>query len=293
MKEKTPEELVRDYLYGRLSPDDRDTFQNRLQSEPELTHELALQRAEMAASELLIATDTRDLFEQWRKEKQSKGGYPGIRPLLWLGSVAAGVLFIFAAIRFFSPGPVAKTEQSTVMPVPSETQAIQNPAAQNEAGNTDGALPEKPVAHTPKNYRQLAVQLLPAPMLPTLRRIPDDSSVSIFYRAELAYSKGNYQETLDLLDQTDSTRWQATAFLSAHALFKLNRFAEAETRFDRLAALNSRQFRYPAEWGVLMCRLADFSNREQDVRHQLAGILARPDHPYFEQAQTLEKKLKE
>lgn len=292
MKEKT-EELLRDYLLGKLSPADRDTFQSRLQTDPELAQELALQRAEMAASELLIAADTRNLFGQWRTEKHPGGGFSGIKPLLWLGGIAAGVLFIFAAIRLFSPvSAVEQTKNRTALPIPPETQAVQN--LPEQPGQTAGTLPEKPATRSPKeDYRQLAAQLLPEPVLSTLRRIPADSSVSSFYRAELAYSRGNYQETLDLLDQTDSTRWQATAFLSAHALFNLRRFAEAETRFGSLTAANSRQFRYLAEWGVLMCRLADFSKQEKAFRDQLYGILTRPEHPYFEQAQTLEKKLKE
>lgn len=291
MKEKTQEELVRDYLHGKLSPTDRDVFQNRLQTDPALAQELALQRAEMAASELLIGAETRYLFGQWRTEKQARNGFPSLKSLLWLGGIAATVLFIFAAIRLFYPVSAGQTENRTTPPIPSETPAIQNPSRQ--PGQTAGALPEKPAVQIPKDYRQLAAQLLPEPMLSTLRRIPADSSVSVFYRAEQAYSRGDYSETLALLDQTDSARWQATAFLSAHALFKLRRYTEAETRFDRLVASNSRQFRYPAEWGVLMCRLAGLPKREKEFRDQLNGILAMPEHPYFEQAQTLEKKLKE
>ncbi len=292
MKEKTTEELVRNYLHGKLSPVDRDTFQNRLQTDPELAQELAIQRAEMAASELLIAADTRNLFGQWRTEKHPSGGFSGIKPLLWLGGIAAGVLFIFAAVRLFSPVSVEQTKNRTALPIPSDTPAVQNPPEQ--PGQTAGTLPEKPATRSPKeDYRQLAAQLLPEPVLSTLRRNPADTTVSIFYRAEQAYSKGEFQETLELLEQTDSARWQATAFLSAHALFKLNRFAEAETRFGRLVASNSRQFRYLAEWGVLMCRLAGFSKQEKAFRDQLDEILTRPEHPYFDQAQTLEKKLKE
>lgn len=291
MKEKTTEELVRNYLHGKLSPVDRDTFQNKLQTDPELAQELAIQRAETAASELLIAADARNLFGQWRTEKHPSRGFSGIKPLLWLGGIAAGVLLIFAAIRLFNPVSMEQPENRTAQPVPSKTPAAQNPPGQ--PGQTAGTLPEKPATPIPKDYRQLAAQLLPEPVLSTLRRNPADSTVGIFYQAEQAYSKGEFQETLELLEQTDSARWQAAAFLSAHALFKLRRFPEAETRFGSLAATKSRQFRYLAEWGVLMCRLADFSKQEKAFRDQLDEILTRPEHPYFDQAQTLKKKLKE
>ena len=292
MKEKIPEELVRDYLQGKLSPADRDTFKKRLETDLDLVRELAVQRAEMAASELLIASESRELFREWQSKNSPRRGAAGFTPLLWLGGIAAGLLLLFAAIRFFQQpaGPAASAEDAAPpleQPLPG---AAENPAAPPPVA----VIPEKPGPATlpSKDYFTLAKQLLPAPVLSNLRQSPTDSAASAYRRAEQAFAAGDYQKTLDLLARTDSTRWQSAAFLSAHAMFRLKRIDEAEKRFSLLAEQNSRQFRYSAEWGRLMCRLAGYPERERQFREQLNDILTKPDHPNYEQAKALDAALK-
>ena len=127
----------------------------------------------------------------------------------------------------------------------------------------------------------------------TISSSTTETAASAFTRAQKAYETGNYHKTLELLAQTDSTRQQSADYLSAHALFQLKRFKEAGTTFQRLIDRNSLQYRYPAEWGLLMCRLALLPEQAGTFQTQLQGILADPGHPYYTQARLLQKALKE
>jgi len=288
MKENTPDDLARDYLKGNLARADRENFEKHLATDPDLAQELVLLRTEMAASELLIAAETRNLFQEWRQEASTRRGFFGNFPVLWSTGIAAGLCLIVAVVWviYHSPDIPPVTVEKNIPPAET-TEPIPK-----QHGPTANVLPQKPAppARPPKNYRDLAGKLLPDPMFSNLRRASPDSVMGTFQAAQQAYSTGNYQQTLDLLAQVDSTRRQSVAFLSAHALFRLQRFAEAETQFARLVEWNSRQFRYPAEWGVLMCRLAESPKREKELLRQLNEIVANPDHPFFEQAKALEKE---
>jgi len=284
MKENTPDDLARNYLKGNLARADRENFEKQLATDSDLAQELAFLRTEMAASELLIAAETRDLFQEWQVEASTRRGFLENLPVLWLIGIAAGLCLLVAVVWVMrSPEALPGTAENT-MP-PAET-TEPTPKHREPTAN---ALPQKPAPpiRPPKNYRDLAGKLLPDPMFSNLRRASSDSVMGTFQAAQQAYSTGNYQQTLDLLVQADSSRRQSVAFLSAHALFRLQRFAEAETQFARLVEGNSRQFRYAAEWGLLMCRLAGFPSREKEFRQQLSGILADKEHPYFEQAKAL------
>lgn len=284
MKEDTPDDPIRDYLTGKLPPSDREAFDKRLGVDPELARELAARRAEMAVSELLIESDTRALFREWQS---GRSGATGRKLLYWTSSIAAVFILGFVAFQWLRPAPPLLTQEQK--PAPPE-----KPASPVVRENRQPAVQAPaPPAKSAENYALLAARLLPEPVLFTLRRAQADSILSAFARAEQAYAAGDYPGTLQWLAQTDSTRQQAAAFLSAHALFKQQRYAEAEVQFSRLVETNSRQFRYSAEWGRLMCRVAVFPRGEKETRALLKDITSRPDHPLSEQARTLEKKLRE
>lgn len=297
MKEDSPNDLIGRYLKGKLSPSDLEKFREMLGTAPELARELDLRRAETAVSELLIAAENRNWFREWQAETPSRRGFLRSRPVAWFVVIAAGLLLLFAAIRLFqqppaTPSPAVENDKSlpqSVTSIPRQTPVtdIRQPA-------TD-ALPEnRPILQRSSGYyRALAQNLLLPPVLPNLRRTSADSTAGVIRRAQQAYDAGNYPLTLDLLADVDSTRLQSAAFLKAHTLFHLERFAEAETQFTHLIEWNSRQFRFQSEWGLLMCRLADFPRRKNEVRKQLNDLLARPEHPYFEQAKTLQQALNE
>lgn len=290
MKKETPDDIIQDYLKGKYSPAERDTFEKTLETEPELAAELQLRRAEMAASEWLIASETRAKFQEWQPQNSSQRGVAGFTSLLWLSGIAAGLL-LFAAILFIKQpaGPAASTENTPPpteqrLPQTAESPAVPPPVAVISEKQGRAPLPAK-------DYFALAKQLLPAPVLSNLRQNPADSATSVYRQAELAFAAGDYQNTLNLLAKTDSTRWQSAAFLSAHALFRERRLDAAEKKFELLVVRDSRQYRYPAEWGLLMCRLAGLPEREKVFRNQLEDMLSKPQHPYFEQAKTLKMKI--
>ncbi|MEZ4941449.1 MAG: hypothetical protein R3D58_11285 [Saprospiraceae bacterium] len=285
------DKLIQDYLRGRMPAAERDQFEQQLESDPELAEEVALQRAELAAAERLIESETRAWMREWQQPAQ-----PAFRAarFWWLAAVAAGAVLLIAAIYVFrQPGTTTPKDQAEQVappannPIATETLPAPVPAPQP-------APAQKPVATNPAapNYLAEARLHFQEPVLSDVRRTNTDSVVSLIRQAQAAYAAADYRRTLDLLAQTDSTRLQSATFLEAHALFHLDRFAEAEARFESLIAQNSRQFRYPAEWGLLICRLANFPKREQVFQQQLDALLDNPQHPYFEQAKNLESALK-
>ena len=288
MKENTPDEFARAYLNGKLSGPELDNFEKSLSSNPELAQALVFERAEVAASELLIASETRQLFEEWQRPRRQSGRN---RAIAWIAGFAAVLALFFAAVwvwRQPSARPAIQSPETSPYP-PAKRQTPTPEARQPSAG----ATPEKsaPQKSRAPDFRALASRYLPEPVLSNLRRSPADSVTSNFQRAQQAYAAGNYQQALEFLAQTDSSRLQAATYLSAYCRYHLGQFPEAETQFARLVDGNSRQYRYPGEWGLLMARLADFTHRKIEFRQQLNAILANPEHPYLEQAKALEKEL--
>jgi hypothetical protein len=287
MKEEIPDDLTRAWLNGQLAPAEREKMERLLDSDPSLAAGMARRRAEMAVSELLIAAETRNLFREWRAE--SPQPLPGVKPAVWLAGIVAGFVLMAVAVWLvcFPPGAPA-------LPAENPSPKLQ-PTPPASSAPIAAAPAEKPAA-TPAasiNYRALATRYLPDPTFSKLRRTTVDTAASPYRQAQRAFEAGDYRRTIGLLAQTDSTQQQSAAFLSAHALFRLQRFAEAEAQFARLVEGNSRQYRFASEWAVLMCRLADFANHHKEARQQLDSILNNPEHPYYEQAKQLRQKMKE
>ena len=293
MKRDISEDLYQAYLNGKLPPAERAQFEEWLHEDPELEAEMALRRAETAAAELLIASESRQLFQQWQTEKPARYSVFKMGLLRQAVLVATALLFVVAASQLLRRTTAAPPSEGQPQPAPS----VPGPPPQSAPAlppHIATALPPSNThPHEPKRYSALAKQHLQDPSLNNLRRpAAGDSTVSFFQQAQQAYKTGNYPQTLELLEKTDTTRQQSSVFLSAHALFQLQRYREAEVQFERLIAQNSRQFRFQSEWGLLMCRLADFPHREQAFKTQLNGLLAHPEHPYWQQAKDLQKTLR-
>lgn len=296
MKKHLTDDQIQAYLRNQLPPTEREQLEKTLLDDPEIAEQVALQRAEAAAAELLIAAETRELFLQWQAKKTLprpvfRGG-----PLRWAIGGAAGLLLVFVAWQMLRPaaheplpGRPAPAQPPSELPAPQAAA----PAAQPPVA-TAPPKPKAPAKSRPQNYPALAQQHLPDP-LPSNFRQPAaaDSTASIFQTAQRAYGAGDYQQTLNLLAQTDVAQQQSAAFLAAHALFQLGRFGAAAEQFERLIAQNSRQFRFRSEWGLLMCRLADRPRSEKVFQKQWKEMLAQPEHPYFQQAKALRKALGE
>ncbi len=278
MKETFSDEEILAFLKGRGDPEERAAFAERLTTEPELAQKTARLRIEMAVSELLIAEETRALLQRWRAQKR-QSAFIGTRPRL-IAVVLAGLLMLAGALWYFLTRPV---------PTPP-------PAEQHHRSTPQQALePEsEPIAQGPvtssrraEDYRRRASRLLPDPPLPNFRHALTTGSDDPVAQAQRAYAAGDYTAALDLLAQADSTRRQTAAFWAAHALFRLERYDEAAERFAALIAQGSRQYRYAAEWGLLLCYYAQLPTQAPAFRRQLQAILAQHNHPYFEQAKEI------
>jgi tetratricopeptide (TPR) repeat protein len=286
MQEKIPDDLLQSYLLGKLAAQERALLEEKIGSDPDLARAVALHRAEMAASELLIAEETRQMFQEWKMPRRTLN-----RPILWIAGLGAVLTLLTITVWQTTRPATPPAPAANPKPTPTESPSPVTPMAEPPAAQQ--SRPNQPVAtaRPGSSYRKLAGLFFEEPALSNFRQVPTDSILSIFSQAQQAYTAGNYQQTLDLLAQTDSTRRQSAIFLRANALFHLGRFAAAEAQFATLVDQNSRQYRYPAEWGLLLCRLANTPNREQVFRQQLDAMLLQPEHPYFEQAKKLKKEI--
>ncbi len=294
MKENSTNDLIRAYLGGKLPSTEREQLEKMMLNDPELAAQVALQRAEAAAAELLIADETRQLFQQWQSEKPRQHALFRSGPLRWAVGMAAALLLVCAMWQILRPAVDA--------PMPSSPAPTQPPA--DLPATPPASAPQPPIAGVEQNppakakgrssnHLTLAQQLLQDSPLTNLRQTTiTDSTASIFQKAQQAYASGDYSQTLALLVQADAAQQQSATFLMAHTLFQLGRFRDAAEQFDRLIAQNSRQYRYRSEWGLLMCRLADRPRSETAFQNQLKEILAQPEHPCFQQATALRDALK-
>ncbi len=294
MTNNTPDErLLRDYLLGKLPPADREQLERHCAADPELAQNLRLLRAEIAVEESLIAAESRAWMQEWQQTPQPFFFKSGAgRWLLTLVAVAG----LSALAWLLWPRPAPENLQPAA---PEPTQPAPAPGRSSEpvaATPTPPPAPQAPPAPPRTDYLALARRLAEGPVLPDVRRLPaadPAAQASPLQQARTAYAAGAYEQALEYLAQVDSSQGQSAAFLQAHALFQLRRFDEAAGRFSQLIEANSRQYRYAAEWGLLLCRLAEYPRHQPEVRQRLAALLARPQHPYFQPAKQLEKALPE
>ncbi|MCC6413760.1 MAG: hypothetical protein IT270_19080 [Saprospiraceae bacterium] len=283
MTQEPKEETIRAYLKGGLSENERQAFEAELSRDTALAESMALIRAEMAAAEWLIAQENRALFAQWKLEKQNTGANWSMGKLFIL---ALCLVLVAGAVWYFQqkqPAPPANPET----PVLPQANKEKNPVVEEKS---DVKLPvQRPAG---RNYLALARQHYKEPVLSTVRRTPTDTTKTPLILAREAYAAGNYKEALGLLEQVDSSRQQAADFLAANALYHLGKYPEAETKFENLVTSGSTQYRYPSEWSLLVCRLAQLPARNAVFEKQLDDVLKRPEHPYFQQAGNLKKDLK-
>lgn len=279
MTQDPKEEIIKAYLKGGLTEAERLAFEAELDQDDVLAENTALMSAEMAAAEWLIAEENRALFAQWKQEKsKNEPGRINGTTLGWVGFVFCLLLIAGAARYHQQKQPAPPTTPSS----PDLPQANQE--------KSDVALPvQRPVG---RNYLALARQHYKEPVWSTVRRTQADTTKTPFILAREAYAAGNYKEALGLLEQVDSTRRQVADFLAANALYHLGKYREAETTFENLIASGTTQYRYTGEWSLLICRLAQLPARQAVFEKQLADVLSRPDHPYFQQAKDLDNALK-
>lgn len=294
MKQNTTDDLIRAYLGGKLPPAEREQLEKMMLDDPEIAERVSLQRAEAAAAELLIADETRQLFQQWQTEKPQQHSVFRSGPLRWAVGMAAALLLVFAVWQVFRPAADAPQPDGPATPPPPSAQPALPPASKPQPPIAETVQnPPAPVKNRPSNHLALAKRYLPDPLSANLRQTTiTDSTASIFQKAQHAYAMGDYPKTLELLAQSAPAQQQSATFLTAHALFQLGRFPAAAEQFDGLIAQNSRQYRYRSEWGLLMCRLADRPRSETAFQNQLNEILAQPKHPCFQQATALRDALK-
>lgn len=280
---------VRAYLLERLSPAERADFEAALQSDPELAREAALQFAEMEAGEMLLEAQARAWIQEQRQARRRRNRF-------WLSQkplgvlLAAAVVFLAVAIWWFRPPekrgavpPSAARQTPETRPAPA-TLPSGDTARVTPAGVADHSADPVPVR--PDRYLALAVENLPEPALHALRSPVADSAQGYYRRAEAAYARGDFHLALFLLGRTDSTQRQLSAYLSAQALFRLRRFDAAAEQFSYLAGIQSRQFRYDSEWGLVMCHLAQ-KKRRPVALDALRKIANTPEHPYAAKAEAL------
>lgn len=277
---------IRDYLKGRLSGEERAAFESRLRQDAALTARLELLRAEMAAAELLIAEDTRALFEHWRQERPNKEAF-WRRPRFWYATFVLTAVLVLGAWWFYT---AKEPEPPVELPLREQRSPVQEEKKSVPVAPTATA----PAARRPKktDYIALADRYFQEPVQPTVRRPLADTTLSPLRSAQEAYGQGRYEEALEWLAQVDSTRGQSAAYWQANALYHLRRFAEAEAAFAQLVADNSRQYRYASEWGMLMCRLAVLPKEKDLFEKQLQAIIADPKHPYAGQAVQLDAAIR-
>lgn len=279
------EDTIRAYLKGKLSEPERLAFEAELDHDASLAEKLNLMSAEMSAAEWLIAEENRALFAQWKVEKQQTGPSWSKHKFLILTLLALCLVLVVGVLWYF------QQKQPTHPAVP-ETPVL--PQANKEKNpvvleKSDVDLPvQRPAG---RNYLALARQHYQEPVLSTVRRAKSDTTKTPLILAREAYAAGNYKEALGLLEAVDSSRQQAADFLAANALYHLGKYAEAEKTFENLVTSGSLQYRYPSEWSLLVCRLAQLPARKPVFEKQLVNVLSRPDHPYFQQAKQLQNDL--
>lgn len=278
---------IESYLTGELNPADRSDFEQALRADPELAS-LVNEYREMQLQ--LEGMRIRKKVETALRSRPKETGSGSMR-WIWILS-ATGLCILLATLFFQKPNPAPSPVLQPASPVPSTQQ---NAAPQVQQPQTpppaESPKPQKPTAPDLSKPIALAREYY-APATGNLVRevVESDEPTTSLQQAAVAFAEEKYQLVCDLL-KDDSTlgTGENGRFLRANARFKAGLFRGALNDFKQLE--NSFKYRYEAQWNGLLCEIALGNAQKPAVKSALDLIIADPDHPFYEAAMALKKRL--
>jgi tetratricopeptide (TPR) repeat protein len=270
---KNPQDYIEAYLLGALQGEEFVAFEQALQQDVELARAVADHR------QVLQRLEGMRVRQAVHSALQDKGATPARIHWWWLLLAIAGGV---ALLIFMWPSKLPKSEVLPSVPQAPVAQTLPEAPAPEPPSPREKTAPARPWTALAQKY-----QAKPAAAMLRNEQAELPAGASELERAREAYHQGKYREAMQWLEKAPSE--DETIYYRANALFRLNRFAEAEKEFNRLE--NSFQYRHEARWNRFLCQLASNKFSDDQARKQALALASDENFELRDLAAKLAKEL--
>jgi tetratricopeptide (TPR) repeat protein len=295
---------VEAYLKGQLSPADRSSFEAEMAADTALAEQVAFQKWQQKADELLIEEDLRERIRGWKKDLDRAPLEAKTIRLRWLGviSVAAG-LFLFTYFLFLKPNEVLQTPATTPLPeLPvvkneSPVESLQvTPSAQENRDENEKLEP----AQSPnfkekvssKKYYALAQSFGKEPVYASENLRGKDENKQ-FVEATDSLLQKKYPKAIAYLlaIKNDEIHYLDAQYNIGCAYYAQKKYAEAIPFFEKTAIHDTYLYGDAAKWYLILSYLG--VGNVGKAKEWITKLLMYPDGDFYHDAKKLERSLRD
>lgn len=285
--EYTQEEIDA-FVRGKLSPEEREVFVQKMKESPALADAVAEAQFALDIGTTLLKQDLRKMMRSWEEEKKTSnapGPAPSNTPTFrkwWLWALL-GLIFFTAALLLWSPptlpspapAPVA-TPPPTTTPEPDNQEIAENPETPTTLPSPERekfAMRELHLERGDGSSRQRNEQVV--------------SDTGALERGDWLIKKGEYKEGLRLLQRIPPAReddyWSAQLYIG-DAYFFQKQFSKAEKIYLEVQK-QGEAFLPDLFWRLAAVYCAQ--GKSSVLKSHLSPVLNKTGHPDYARATRL------
>lgn len=294
---------IEDYLKGKLSSEEKETFEKEMETDHSLKEMVDLHRFEHEAMEYIVQEDLRQRIKDWEANISDKDRRKDAKRKFWVIIFSIAALGISILMYFFTQPPVE-------LPIEEEIPAIVTPEESGSKNDSETIIvEEKSDSNTGEprtdvtpsqetmNYLALAESSYSVPenLKNYVRGAAEEESI-LAQMAQL-FSKEDYKGVIDFREkiQQDTLKGAqlelAEEYL-AHAYFHERQYTQAAELFRSIANQSLMTRKDRAEWYAVLSLLPDYKNQKDTIDTLLAKMIdPQSFHSYRPNAIRLREKL--
>lgn len=300
---------IEDYIRGRMPAEEKATFEQRIEADPNLAEQIQLHRLEEEGLELLVEENIKQKFERWRTNPPPGADNPGpqnkwglVSGVLIVLAIAAWWMFRTTGLEETPSGPSLLNEPSTQEP-PRQDEPAEKPGP--IADRPAEGLPAKSPAQKQAAQRELIAMAednyqFPDHLGGTLKSVQPDAVVSNPLDAGIAaFSQNNWKSAIAEFRKIEPsggvTQYAQAREWLGHAYVRNSQYTQAVEVFQWLLDQNINDTSNErAEWYLLLSLLPDLGNSRAKVNALLDKMTAPENlHSFQEDAQKIKTALEQ
>lgn len=291
MNELSSYNRIERYLLGQMSPQERASFESELECDPVLAEQLAVQRREHEAMEVLVQDRLREQLKRWGEQ------YPLHVPVPWYQKttfwlVAASLLLLLGFFYFAWPA-LRLTDEHLTLPVASEpmlplsdTEEVEEAAVGTMPLN-DKHTDTRKGQDSAQRYIALAERYAERPRFQQTVVRSQPKQLSTLDSAYWALEKGYYTQALQHLKRIspNDNHYISARHLMGEVFLANAKYAKAIPYLQQAASTPDYLRKSEAEWQLALALL--YLEKADDSRRILRRISQDATHPRYTKAKQL------
>lgn len=298
---QTLHDKIEAYLSGTMPPDERQSFEQSMVTDPSVAEEVALYQLEREGHELLIEQELREKSRAWMDDRRTTdqdepqksaiiGQYR--TPLLWFIGLTLSVVLVWTLYRAaWRNTPTAPPPTEVPVPAPKLPASTSQPMAQTNDPKPVEQKNPKPT-DVPKPLLAMAYYQKPD-LAPEMRRSGDSDPLhTSLSDAATAWTNNDSRTIIALLKNTPTNDpfYFQTQEMLAHAYFLNKNYPKAAATFASISNGNRGEMSEKAIWYEALARIA--TGQLNRAKPLLENIRSDAAHPFHEEAVKLWKEMK-